>query len=59
MTFLCDTNIIGNRDLHSAGVLRNRQHQPIVVINVQQRLQYSSPSSQRSVSVSTTEEAEA
>ena len=31
-------------------LLRNRQHQPIAVINVQQRLQYSSPSSQRSVS---------
>ena len=40
-------------------LLRNRQHQPIAVINVQQRLQYSSPSSQRSVSVSATGDSEA
>ena len=36
-------------------MLRNKQHQPIFAINVQQRLQYSGPSSQRSVSVSTME----
>ena len=53
MAFACDSIIICKRDFHSGGVLRKEQHHPVVVVNVQHRLQYSSQSGQRSVSVST------
>ena len=59
LAFACDSGIICRCDIHSGIAVRSWQRKPIVVIKVQQRLQYSSPSSQRSVSVSTAGEAQA